>query len=34
VFLANQTAEEPLSLEALRGEPPKGGEYGHASALF
>ena len=25
VFLANQTAEEPLSLEALRGDPPKGG---------
>jgi exodeoxyribonuclease X len=34
VYLANKAAAQPLSLEALRGEPPEGGEYGHASILF
>ena len=34
VYLANQTTEQPLSLEALRGEPPEGGGDHEAATLF
>lgn len=34
VYLANQTAEQPLSLEMLRGEPPEGGGDHEVPTLF
>jgi exodeoxyribonuclease X len=34
VHLATRTEDQPLSLEALRGEPPEGSDSYEASALF
>jgi exodeoxyribonuclease X len=34
VYLANAVDSQPLTLEALRGDPPEGGGYGHAPVLF
>jgi exodeoxyribonuclease X len=34
VHLANNTADQPLSLETLRGEPPEGSDSYEATALF